>query len=54
MIKTDSGWITDLKLKPGEYLYKFIVNGRWMPDPNNHLWEEDGFGDHNSVYFRYN
>lgn len=54
MLKTDSGWISDIKLQPGEYLYKFIVNGRWIADPNNNLKEDDGYDGRNSVYFRYN
>ena len=54
MIKTDSGWIYDIKLDAGEYLYKFVVNGRWINDGGNLLKEDDGFDDHNSVYFKYN
>ncbi|OCX54469.1 hypothetical protein BEL04_09530 [Mucilaginibacter sp. PPCGB 2223] len=54
MIKTDSGWIYDIKLSAGEYLYKFVVNGRWISDAGNLLKEDDGFDDHNSVYFKYN
>jgi hypothetical protein len=54
MLKTDSGWIYDIKLDAGEYLYKFIVNGHWMNDAGNLLKEDDGFNDHNSVYFKYN
>ncbi|WP_448697356.1 glycogen-binding domain-containing protein [Mucilaginibacter sp. AW1-3] len=54
MIKTDSGWIYDIKLNSGEYLYKFVVNGRWISDAGNLLKEDDGFDDHNSVYFKYN
>ncbi|RKR85213.1 AMP-activated protein kinase-like protein [Mucilaginibacter gracilis] len=54
MLKTDSGWIADIKLQPGKYLYKFIVSGRWISDPNNALLEDDGAGNRNSVYFSYN
>ena len=54
MVKTDSGWIADIKLDAGEYLYKFIINGRWTNDPDNQLKEEDGYGGYNSIYFRYN
>jgi hypothetical protein len=54
MTRTDSGWITDLKLEPGPYAYKYIVNGRWMRDENNNLKEDDGWNDYNSIYFRYN
>lgn len=54
MMRTDSGWIADLKLRPGEYLYKFIVNGRWIADPNNRLYEDDGYDGRNSIYYKYN
>jgi hypothetical protein len=54
MVKTDSGWIGDLKLKPGEYIYKYIVNGNWTADPYNHQQEDDGYDGRNSIYFKYN
>jgi hypothetical protein len=54
MRKTDSGWIADVKLGPGKYWYKFIVNGNWIHDKDNHLSENDGLGNINSVYFRPN
>lgn len=33
LAKTDSGWTCRLNLKPGRYLYKYIVDGDWMADP---------------------
>lgn len=51
MIKTVDGWEIDLKLKPGKYLYKFIVDGNWIPDPDNPNKELDGFYGKNSVLF---
>lgn len=36
-------------LAPGRYLYKFVINGNWQPDPENPNREPDGFGGHNSV-----
>ena len=54
MKKTDGGWILDLKLEPGVYEYKYIVDGRWMTDPNNLQHVNDGAGNVNSVYFKYN
>ncbi len=54
MLKTDGGWILDIKLKPGAYEYKYIVDGRWMNDPNNYLRTSDGGGNVNSVYYKYN
>ncbi|MEM9316695.1 MAG: M28 family peptidase [Pseudomonadota bacterium] len=29
----DGGWLTCLTLPPGEYLYKFIIDGQWTSDP---------------------
>ncbi|WP_161964501.1 hypothetical protein [Mucilaginibacter endophyticus] len=51
MAKTDSGWIADVKLKPGKYEYKFIVDGHWINDRYNNLVADH---DNNSIYFRYN
>jgi hypothetical protein len=54
MTKTDSGWVTTTKLKPGKYFYKFIIDGKWMYDTNNQLLESDGHNDYNSTYYHYN
>lgn len=54
MQKTDSGWIVTLPLQTGKYAYKYIVDGRWIADPNNRLKEEDNNGGKNSVVFCYN
>jgi hypothetical protein len=35
MKHVDGVWETSLKLQPGEYQYKFIVDGSWMLDPGN-------------------
>lgn len=51
---TDSGWIAHVKLKPGKYWYKFVVDGNWMVDEDNQLRENDGRGNINSVFFRTN
>ncbi len=47
----NSGWTVDLYLKPGKYAYKFIVDGKWIPDPNNKLRDRDGAGGYNSIVF---
>ena len=51
MQKTDSGWISQVKLTPGKYWYKFIVDGRWRVDNDNYSKENDGYGNINSVLF---
>ena len=48
--KTAAGWETALELPAGRYLYKFIVDGKWMADPANKRSEPDGFYGKNSVY----
>lgn len=54
MKKTGSGWQAELRLSPGRYLYKFIVDGRWIHDPYNKQKERDGQGGFNSVFYCYN
>ncbi len=54
MIRCDSGWFITLKLKPGKYSYKYIIDGKWSPDPYNKLSEDDSQGDLNSIIFCYN
>jgi hypothetical protein len=54
MSKSGDGWIIDLKLKPGAYEYKFIVDGNWTTDPGNSEEVNDGAGNTNSIYFKYN
>ena len=54
MTKTDGGWIIDVKLCPGVYQYKYIIGGRWTTDPNNLQDADDGAGNTNSVYYKYN
>jgi hypothetical protein len=49
MIKTEDGWELALQLKPGEYEYKFIVDGKWMEDPTNQLKKKNEFNGFNSV-----
>jgi hypothetical protein len=54
MTKTEGGWIIDVKLDPGVYQYKYIIQGRWTTDPNNLQDADDGDGNVNSVYYKYN
>lgn len=42
MEKTVDGWQMDIVLPAGQYEYKFIVDGRWMPDPQNPLAVGEG------------
>ncbi len=54
MKKIDGGWVLDIKLDAGAYEYKYIVDGRWTTDPNNLLHTNDGNGNDNSVFYKYN
>ena len=47
--KSPRGWSVSLDLAPGEYMYKFIVDGKWVPDPGNPNSADDGNGNSNSV-----
>ncbi|HAH23834.1 MAG TPA: hypothetical protein DCL77_08765 [Prolixibacteraceae bacterium] len=49
-----NGWMVELKLNPGKYAYKFIVDGRWTTDPSNKLRERGDAGAYNSVVYCYN
>ncbi len=50
MKKTDGEWSIDLKLKPGEYSYSFVVDGKsWVPDPGAEMYRDDGYGSRNAV-----
>jgi len=46
----DSGvWQTQMKLDPGRYRYRLVVDGQWQQDPYNELTEANPFGGFNSV-----
>jgi hypothetical protein len=51
MRRAGKGWMVDLELPPGKYLYKYIVDGRWTIDPVNRLTERGGAGTRNSVIY---
>ncbi len=42
-------WTFPVYLKPGKHTYKFIVDGKWISDPANELWENNEYGTNNSV-----
>jgi 1,4-alpha-glucan branching enzyme len=45
----DDIWRITLTLTPGQYEYKFVVDGTWMEDPNNPDSVADPFGGNNSL-----
>lgn len=54
MVKSESGWEVSIPLRDGQHLYKFIVDGQWISDPNNQLTDYDGYGGVNSIYYHEN
>ncbi len=51
LTKQENGvWTISIPLKPGEYSYMFIVDGKaWVTDPNAETYSDDGFGNKNAV-----
>jgi hypothetical protein len=49
MARDSEGWYMDVHLKPGKHRYKFVVDGEWILDPDNPLWEQNEVGTGNSV-----
>lgn len=47
--KEGDEWKLGVHLAPGKHTYKFIVDGKWINDPANKLWEQNEFGTGNSV-----
>ena len=42
-------WVKRVKLKPGSYRYRFVVDGCWLQDPNNTRCQENAFGSMDSL-----
>jgi hypothetical protein len=49
MKKEGDDWVFPVHLSIGKHLYKFIVDDKWMNDPGNPLWEQNEYGNGNSV-----
>jgi len=45
----DGEWTIPFHLEPGKYLYKFRIDGEWIRDPGNKLWEQNEPHTGNSV-----
>jgi 1,4-alpha-glucan branching enzyme len=46
---TDGLWKLVVDIPPGEYEYRFIVDGVWIRDPNNQDYVRNEFGQENSL-----
>jgi chromosome partitioning protein len=42
-------WQAKIKLSPGKYRYRLVVDGQWQQDPYNEQTEMNPFGEFNSV-----
>ena len=50
MLKTEAGdWGVHLLLRAGEYQYRFVVDGRWIEDPEADRHAANPHGGFNSV-----
>jgi chromosome partitioning protein len=47
--KTPGVWQRELKMTPGRYAYRLIIDGRWLSDPANPYVESNPYGELNSV-----
>jgi len=45
----DGVWELTIKIDPGSYQYKFVVDGTWTQDKGNPKNAPDGFGGKNSL-----
>ena len=45
------GWLVTIPLFGGKHTYKFIIDGKWITDPDKPIVEDDGHGNKNSVRF---
>ena len=49
MERRADGWHADIHLPKGKTRYKFIVDGEWVRDPSNPLFEPNEYDGYNSV-----
>ena len=42
-------WTFSVHLTRGKHIYKFVVDGEWIRDPENKLWEQNSYGTGDSV-----
>jgi 1,4-alpha-glucan branching enzyme len=42
-------WQTAIRLEPGTYHYRFLVDGQWRDDPECPIHVPNPFGGHNAV-----
>jgi len=45
----EGGFLATLPLPPGRYRYRYIIDGRWVNDPNNQYVESNPYGELDSI-----
>jgi chromosome partitioning protein len=45
----DGVWTKVIKLAPGRYRYRYVVDGQWQNDPSNVAIEPNPYGGHDSI-----
>jgi len=48
MTKSESDWVINVYLHEGKHLYKYIIDGQWITDPTNPLFEQNEHNTGNS------
>jgi hypothetical protein len=49
MTRAGRVWTSVLRLQPGRYRYRYVIDGQWRSDPMNAQVEPSPFGGDNSV-----
>ena len=47
--ESDGVWFKALKLDPGAYQYRLVIDGEWRNDPNNPKYVVNEYGEKNSI-----
>ena len=47
--KRNGMWVKNVTLPPGRYRYRFVVDGKWVDDPNNPVKEKNPYGELDSL-----
>lgn len=45
----EGGFLATLPLPPGRYRYRYVIDGRWVNDPNNQYVESNPYGELDSI-----
>ena len=50
MSQRDGVWVQTLSLTPGDWVYKFVVDGTWIHDAQGDTLVDDGYGGYNNTF----